>query len=1280
MQNYVNPCYGFNSTIGQQISDLTRIRNSSSEPLTFSISSAYIRNPFITDESNPNYQVEFPGNALTQLIDPALSQSYVGNQSNIATLTENQGARISSGRSSDPNRRDDARQRFDLTDNIDCSEGGLNDSNTECNAFAPPILVTQDGVSEFDGAWYGSTEFFRYVGLNINAVPAEPELSVSKSVRPSTASPSAFTSNGPTSTSLTGAGNGTLEYMITLQNTGNVDLDNINLVDVLPPELAPVGTSSEIAGQISICSDLATAINVSAPCTIVRLASIALTDSNRIVLDSEDLGISATRPLARDPEFITTGTGSEGEVLRIRFFMTAQCVADDDDTAINYAIVSAESNTVAATITTRSGFTAHSGGLNVSSEQWTTYFPGHSLNTSDGSNPATNDTTVTLAPCSTPDEPRIKIGKYVRRVSPNEETSEPVFGTGAISTTITGTSDGSVEYAVLVENIGTGAINEIYFGDYLPTDQAFVPGSIRVEYCLNNQQAREGNVCTGGGSSVSDSAYNATTNILALNTINLADLNEGEVLRIRWRMSSVCTPVGTTPPTAQNYALIYATVGQDGVETFLFPDIMRTATTPYNISDSAYSVAVDLNPATVGGDITPFATNTTRVTLNNCDTPPPSVEKSVSTTARGNGTTPTTFMTNDSTATAVDFGQQAGAYTVHYRVEVTNESEEATLENVLLQDRFYYRNGSTVSAPNIVQPVGALLDTRVVNSDNTETYQPSVRRVIYTSRGSDNVVTFTIPSLLPGETLAFYYDIVIDPGTRSTTQYHRNEVQVCYDENGPNDDEDCNGDSDRVFNQDIPRTQNPLALTIIKTVNGQDANNDNTAVTVNNGATLTYVVTVTAPSTNSATVTGIVLSDNVTGLPNISNVRSISLTTPTGTCATPCALTSMSELAARSFDLAAGQTATLTYTATGINGTTTLSARNRNTATATPDEDNDRNPAPVNDPATVFVRPAPEDEEEPRTNFRINKEANPTITRHGDEVTYTITVEPRGSNDEIDDLTLLITDDINDDGTLQRGGVTFTYIRNSTRIRTDGADCEGEMDDEDGIRCENVSADEEIRITYRVRVSAPNLNPSDIVVVDNTARLRSDTPGVRIRDEDDAEVQVIASPSPDLPPPPEQLLRITKNVNQIEVRRGETVTYTIQVQNPNGQDVTRTLVDTIGLNGGTVPGQNGGRVRFVEGTLHIVGAQFSGSISNPTGMVLIIPAYGTATITYNATGEPERNQRVISLAPNTATLNTGEYATAFVRLPESGPAAIAVTAISSLIASGTYFISRRKKK
>ncbi|MBI4836484.1 MAG: hypothetical protein HY817_04465 [Candidatus Abawacabacteria bacterium] len=1433
LQNFTDPCLGFNASFNQ-ISDLARIRNNASTPLTFVARSAFIDNPYITDSSNPNQQIEFPAAALRELVDPDLNQSHITDQNGLANLGGTQGARISSGRSSDPALRDDPNQRFLVSA---CAETNANMANVTCNAYAPPVL----NGSEFDGEWYGSTEFVRYVGVDLDAVAATPRLSTSKSVRRIQPNEEQFTTAGPISTTIEGNSTGEVEYQVILQNTGNVDIDNISFGDLLPPEMTPVFSGpSSLAGEIAVCVDLAWAYTAQ-PCNVAA-TSIPLTASNTtIAIDSNTMRVSTAQPLARDPDYIVNGTGTNGQVVRIRWRMTTACSASNPPIAHNYGITTASSNGVQAQVVTISGFTSASDNPNIDQNDWADMFPtGASLLPQFTF--ATNDTQVQLNECEDqPGTPGIRIGKYVRRTSP---VSTETFSTSATSTTITGNEDGLVEYAVLIENNGTEDLPHVFFADRLPPEMQLFSGTIRSEVCQNIADARAVADCPSGGLiTLTDAVYNDSTRIIAFagNEMRSPAITSdlpfapGQVIRIRWRMRSVCTPVGTPPAVARNYALVLAAIDQSNIAPVTtFAGVTAEPGTPagtYFVSPNQFRA---LFSSTVVGsfqELIPNPTNNTTVNRNSCATPPPpTVRKFVSTTPIS-GTNPSSF-DDAQTQPGVDFGERARstAYTVYYRVTVQNTGT-TNLTDLILQDRFYLRDGTVVQPQTVQEGVGSSLETRVVNSATSETaVTPDTRKVVYLSNNSTtNILRFRVPTLTTGETLAFYYSVRVNPGAVTTSQYYRNEVEVCVPPTTTTGA--CvDGGRDLAFHQDRPRTEtNPLVINIQKTVNGQDANEatltgpqaavqtvngaalnyrvrvstpaannapvtgiiltdtittlpnvtgitnvrlttpgapcavtctlsggiadlasrafdlapnqeailtytatarytaggtfnrniaratptpsnprnpqfredpatiivrnsvitisktvngqeadtDDTAVTVNSGDALNYVITVRAPAGNASTVTAIVLSDNIantTLLPNVTNIRNIRLTTPAAPCATPCTLTAISDLATRAFDLAAGQSATLTYTATANNTGTSLSASNRNTATATP-ATTATNPPAVNNPATVFVRGT----ETPDADYRITKTASPTRARDGDEVTYTIVVEPRNSsNDEINDLILEITDDINDNGTLEENGVTFTYIRNSTRIRTDDADCEGEMDDEDGIRCEDVTAEDEIRITYRVRVDLPSADRCENLTVDNTATLRSDTPGVRIRDEDDAQVEVIC-PERERPPEPDQPLGITKDVNRREVKRGEIVNYTIVVSNPNATDAVRTLTDTISLNAGTVPGQNGGRVRFNPGSLQVTGA-YTGSIDRPEGMVITIPARGQITITYTATGEPDRNQRVVSVAPNTACLHTGECATAFVELPTTGPAGLIAIAATSMLGSATYFVATRRRK
>lgn len=587
--------------------------------------------------------------------------------------------------------------------------------------------------------------------------------------------------------------------------------------------------------------------------------------------------------------------------------------------------------------------------------------------------------------------------------------------------------------------------------------------------------------------------------------------------------------------------------------------------------------------------------------------------------------------------------------TLHYLITVTAPTANGTvtLTNAHITDNMLagLPNVNSVSGITLITPTGSCVVATPCHLANLGTALAAQ--------------AFTLAA---GQSATLAYDAVGVNTTASDSAPNINTATITTDQTGPKTNPAV------VIVTGV--TLVTPTITITKDVNGYPADDNAHAVVVNNTDTLNYLITVR--NTSTVDVTNIVLSDTMnSGLPNVTNVTNIRLITPTGACvsATPCSIANLgAALAAHPFNLAASQSATLSYSATASNTGTTDSTFNTNIATATPS-----NAAPVSNPAVVQVRGTAA----LHTDFKIRKEASPQLVHDGDEVTYTIRVTPKTTNDEIPHLNLLITDDINDNGTLTGAqGVKFTYIRNSTRIRASGsADCTGEMNDADGIRCENVGADEDIRITYRVKVSAPGLRDSDLITVDNTAQLRDDTPGVNIRGQSSASVQVVGAVTP---PPPAQPIAIEKTVSPGQVKRGEIANYTIIITNPNPDAETHRVVDTIGLNNGVVPGQNGGLVRFNPDSLKVEGALFtSGTIGNPDGLTFTIPGNGRVVITYTATGEPDASRRTVSLAPNTATLDTGAYAVAFVELPTTGPAGVVMVFMLSMLASG-LFVSRKR--
>src|SRR3990172_1663330 len=1243
-----------NDLVQQQISDISKVTNSSGQPVTFIVRNGFIQNSF---DSTGASNINFTSTALARLVDPSLNQSHISDPRLPSQLSASEGARISSGKSAVGSLR-----------NVPNQPGCNNDADAtqqaNCNRFADPVLVGSD----FDGEWYGSQEFVRYVGINVDAVAAEPRLSVSKLVRSVSPSPEAFNYSGspwaPTNVTISGNGNGEVEYEVLIQNTGNVDLDDVNFADLLPPapELAPKQTGPDVIdGTVEICLNLAAAQNPTSPDCVTQLGSplpLNTSSGNKLVLSSSDMGIDGVSPLHRDPTFITGGDSNNGEVVRIRWRMTTECVPEVDQ-ADNYGLVSGSSSNVPASVVMLDGLTQFSPdptatSYNITPAQWGTFFPdGAPL----GVRQATNQVTVNLQNMCA-GKPGITIGKFVRQESPTAETFFPnphnaddTLG-GRTNTIITGTTGGEVQYEVLIENTGSGALDNVSFGDHLPSAPlTLIPGTITTEKC---ETLIEATLVTDLDCETPRSVPGDPAHIIAgilfipgdeMGTVGIGPESNrlflpGEVIRIRWSMISVCTPQGN-PPIALNYAMVMASSTTVGTLPVVEPANIQIfapqvpAHSPPPFVPSEDDMNTEFDPDSRAGP-----TNDTLVQLNPCSPPPPpGPKKYASLIPHPVGTSfpvPTSFEDAETTGTAVDFGVRTAPYIAYFRVTLTNTGTGATdLTDVIMDDEFHLRNGAPVTPQSVVEPVSSRLDSFDVNTTtSTETaLSPDTIKVEYlgASPTTPSGIRFRIPRIKAGQTIAFYYSIVVDPTVAVPArvpgiEFHRNTVRVCLPVPGtPGMTECTDGGSGDAFISDRTPPPTNQVITIIKTVNGQDADTDATGVSVVNGGGLSYAVTVTAPATNTAPVTGIRLTDTVTTLPNVTGITNIRLVTPAGP---------------------------------------STSSFNRNTATATP-----TNAPPVSNPATIVVP----GHREPETDFKIKKEVDPEVVRDGDEVEYTITVEPDGDNDDVADLVLLVTDDMNDDGTLSQGGVTLTYVNNSTDIETDDADCEGEMNDEDGIRCEDVGPDEEITITYKAKVSVRNLTCPETVTVDNTAKLRDDTPNVDIEDEDDAEVRTICST-----PPSDRPLNITKRVVPNRIEHGQIAQYTITVYNPNNTAVTTRLTDTIGLNNGVVPGPLGGYARYNANSLQVTGATFVGSIDNPNGVVLNIPALGTATVSYTAIGDTyAQPTNTTDIAPNTAMLDNGLSASTFVELPKTGPEAAAALGLISAI--GAYIATRRRK-
>ncbi len=195
-----------------------------------------------------------------------------------------------------------------------------------------------------------------------------------------------------------------------------------------------------------------------------------------------------------------------------------------------------------------------------------------------------------------------------------------------------------------------------------------------------------------------------------------------------------------------------------------------------------------------------------------------------------------------------------------------------------------------------------------------------------------------------------------------------------------------------------------------------------------------------------------------------------------------------------------------------------------NEATATAD-----NADSVRDSAYVENAGSGDDE----SYLYISKSVDQDEVQPGEEVEYTIVVRNTGDGDATN---VRITDDLPS---------RVRYISSSIDVNVDG---NGDVEDDDlfgdGVIIDVLEPDDEVTITYDARVDSDAADGARLV---NTAVARDDEGD---RAEDEATITVAN----------DGYLQLTKDVDKSNAKAGDTLTYTITVENTGDGDATNLVI------------------------------------------------------------------------------------------------------------------------
>ena len=209
-----------------------------------------------------------------------------------------------------------------------------------------------------------------------------------------------------------------------------------------------------------------------------------------------------------------------------------------------------------------------------------------------------------------------------------------------------------------------------------------------------------------------------------------------------------------------------------------------------------------------------------------------------------------------------------------------------------------------------------------------------------------------------------------------------------------------------------------------------------------------------------------------------------------------------------------------------------------------------------------------------------------------------------------------LTDSFTGQPTIANGGASLTFIPSESIANVGSTAATGSLSGS-GITFTNIHASSgPVVVTYSARVATPSLF-SGTTTISNTAQLSSGVASTAT-----ATIQGFATTTN---------VAVSKSVNDPAPVDGETITYTITLQNSGDPLASLNVRDTIGASSGVLHGNNGGTATF-QGTQTVTAMQnghaytqsYTGSIGTLSGMTLqTVPSGAAITITYERACRPQ---------------------------------------------------------
>jgi uncharacterized repeat protein (TIGR01451 family) len=296
----------------------------------------------------------------------------------------------------------------------------------------------------------------------------------------------------------------------------------------------------------------------------------------------------------------------------------------------------------------------------------------------------------------------------------------------------------------------------------------------------------------------------------------------------------------------------------------------------------------------------------------------------------------------------------------------------------------------------------------------------------------------------------------------------------------------------------------------------------------------------------------------------------------------------------------------------------------------------------------------------PVYGLEVDKNISAYTAQSGDTVTYTLDIT---NNDYALDFRLFDTIGNNDDGFIpgtNGGGVS--YAGNFAVSGSMGVSVNGSIADSTGLLVTGLGPNESISISYTAVASGvENIDTTITNMVTATELggtvLDTGSASLIITGEYDLGVSYKKRRSSRrsyftyIPPTPyyygvAEEFAVVKTVSPELIQTGQEATYTISIKNLTSNYRTIGLYDTIGgLNDNMIIGTDGGNAKYVNNSLMVSGATFTGSLIKDTGMTLYdVAPNGNVVITYKVAGYAPDN--TTSYIANDVSLFTGTQDTA----------------------------------